>query len=198
MASYVANFPLPVIVGIGHERDETVLDYVASIRVKTPTAAAEWLIQRGTNALAHLDELQDAVVTAVRDTVSQAREHLAYFTSMIPAAARHIIDTNRIRLNNYATNIPFAATGLITTQQTRLDRAGERIGEAIGRTLQREQQRLQALADKAALLSPVNTLRRGYALVRAGDKCVTSASQLQPGDNITVQFAEGSADATVN
>ena len=198
LASYVANFPLPVIVGIGHERDETVLDYVASIRVKTPTAAAEWLIQRGTNALAHLDELQDAVVTAVRDTVSQAREHLAYFTSMIPAAARHIIDTNRIRLNNYATNIPFAATGLITTQQARLDRAGERIGEAIGRTLQREQQRLQALADKAALLSPVNTLRRGYALVRAGDKCVTAASQLQPGDNITVQFAEGSADATVN
>ena len=198
LASYVANFPLPVIVGIGHERDETVLDYVASVRVKTPTAAAEWLIQRGTNALAHLDELQDAVVTAVRDTVSQAREHLAYFTSMIPAAARHIIDTNRIRLDNYAKNIPFAATGLIATQRTRLERAGERMSEAVARTLQREQQRLQALADKATLLSPVNTLRRGYTLVRAGDKCVTAASQLQPGDKITIQFAEGSADATVD
>ncbi len=198
LAATVAQFPLPVIVGIGHERDVTVLDYVAAIRVKTPTAAAEWLIQQGANALARLDELQDAIVTAVRETVSQAREHLAYFTSMIPAAARHIIDTNRIRLDNHARNIPFAATGLIATQRTRLERAGERIEESVIRTLQREQQRLQALTDKAALLSPEGTLRRGYALVRAGDKCVTAASQLQPGDNITIQFASGTADATVN
>ena len=198
LASCVATFPLPVIVGIGHERDETVLDYVAAVRVKTPTAAAEWLIQRGTNALAHLDELQDAVVTAVRETVSQAREHLAYFASMIPATARRIIDTNRVRLNNYASSIPFAATGLIATQRTRLDRAGERIGESVMRTLQREQQRLQALDDKATLLSPLNTLRRGYALVRTGDQCVTSASQLQPGDNITIHFATGTTTATVN
>ena len=93
LAAAVAQFPLPVIVGIGHDRDETVLDFVAAIRVKTPTAAAEWLINRGTNALAHLDELQETVVTAVRDTVGHAREQLAYYTSMIPAASRRIIDT---------------------------------------------------------------------------------------------------------
>lgn len=198
LAATVACFPLPVIVGIGHERDETVLDYVAAIRVKTPTAAAEWLIQQGANALARLDELQDAVVTAVRDTVASAREHLAYFNSMIPATARRIIDTNRLRLDNYAASIPFAATGLITSQRTRLERAAERMGESVARTIQREQQRLQALSDKATLLSPLNTLRRGYALVRTADKCVTSASQLQPGDSITIQFATGTTAATVD
>ena len=198
LASYVANFPIPVIVGIGHERDVTVLDYVAALRVKTPTAAAETLIQRGTTALAHLDELQDAVVTAVRDTVGQAREHLAFFTTMIPAAARHLIDTNRIRLDNYARNIPFAAQGLIVNQRTRLERAVERMGDAASRALQREQQRLVALGDKAILLSPVNTLQRGYSLVRLGDKCVTAADQLHSGDQITVQFATGTTDATVN
>ncbi len=198
LASYVANFPIPVIVGIGHERDVTVLDYVAALRVKTPTAAAETLIQRGTTALAHLDELQDAVVTAVRDTVGQAREHLAFFTTMIPAAARHLIDTNRIRLDNHARNIPFAAQGLIVNQRTRLERAMERMGDAVSRALQREQQRLVALGDKATLLSPVNTLQRGYSLVRLGDKCVTAADQLHSGDQITVQFATGTTDATVN
>lgn len=198
LASYVANFPIPVIVGIGHERDVTVLDYVAALRVKTPTAAAETLIQRGTTALAHLDELQDAVVTAVRDTVGQAREHLAFFTTMIPAAARHLIDTNRIRLDNHARNIPFAAQGLIVNQRTRLERAVERMGDAASRALQREQQRLVALGDKATLLSPVNTLQRGYSLVRLGDKCVTAADQLHSGDQITVQFATGTTDATVN
>lgn len=198
LAANVARFPLPVIVGIGHERDVTVLDYVAGKRVKTPTAAAEWLILQGTNALAHLNELQDAVVTAVRDTVSQAREHLAYFISMIPATARRIIDTNRIRLDNNAKNIPVAANGLIANQRTRLNHAVERIGDVIAVAMQREQQRLQALQDKATLLSPDNTLKRGYALVRKGDKCVTAADQVHSGDQITVQFAVGTTDATVN
>ena len=198
LAAAVAQFPLPVIVGIGHDRDETVLDFVAAIRVKTPTAAAEWLINRGTNALAHLDELQETVVTAVRDTVAHAREQLAYYTSMIPAASRRIIDTNMLRLDNYTKAIPLAANNLITAQCTRLDRALERMGEAIEHALQREQQRLQALGDKAALLSPENTLQRGYSLVTKDGKCVTAGSQLQPGDHIHVQFAEGSTDATVN
>lgn len=198
LAANVAQFPLPVIVGIGHERDVTVLDYVAGKRVKTPTAAAEWLILQGTNALAHLNELQDAVVTAVRDTVSQAREHLAYFISMIPATARRIIDTNRIRLDNNAKNIPVAANGLIANQRTRLNHAVERIGDVIAVAMQREQQRLQALQDKATLLSPDNTLKRGYALVRKGDKCVTAADQVHSGDQITVQFAIGTTAATVD
>ena len=62
---------------------------------------------------------------------------------------------------------------------------------------QREQQRLSALNDKATLLSPVNTLRRGYSLVKLGDKYVTAADQLAPSDKVTLQFANGTADATV-
>ena len=198
LAANVAQFPIPVIVGIGHERDVTVLDYVAAMRVKTPTAAAEWLIQRGTDALSHLDELQGALATAVRDNVSQAREQLAYFTSMIPATSSRIIDTNHIRLVNFAQAIPLAANNLITGQRTRLERAVERMGDAVAAAMQRERQRLQTLNDKATLLSPVNTLQRGYSLVWANGKCVTAASQLQPGDQVIMQFAEGTADATVN
>lgn len=198
LAANIAQFPLPVIVGIGHERDMTVLDYVAAMRVKTPTAAAEWLIQRGTNALAHLDELQDATVNAVRDMVGQAREQLAYFTSMIPATARRIIDTNRLLLDHFAKTIPMSATGLMTTQRTRLERAIERAGYAVTQAMQRERQRLQALDDKATLLSPEGTLRRGYSLVMKDGKCVTAATQLQPGDQVNIQFAAGNADATVD
>lgn len=198
LASAVAQFPIPVIVGIGHERDVTVLDYVAAMRVKTPTAAAEWLIQQGATALAHLNELQDAVVTSVRDTVAQAREQLAYYTSMIPATARRIIDTNRIRLDNHAKNIPFAVSSLISSQRNRLERIVERMGDSVTSAMQREQQRLQALDDKAMLLSPEGTLRRGYSLVKLGDKYITAASDLQPGDQVTLQFATDETQATIN
>ena len=197
LASAVAQFPLPVIVGIGHDRDVTVLDYVAAMRVKTPTAAAQWLVQQGAGALAHLDELQDDVVAAVRDTIAQTREHLAYYTSIIPATARRIIDTNRLRLDNLANSIPLAVNNLIAAQRTRLDRASERMSQTVEHAMQREQQRIKALGEKAALLSPDNTLQRGYSLVWAHGKCVTAASQLHPGDHIHVQFAQGTTDATV-
>lgn len=198
LAANIAQFPIPVIVGIGHERDVTVLDYVASMRVKTPTAAAEWIIQRGTAELARLGELQDAVVNAVRDTVSQAREQLAYYSNMIPASARNILETNRVRLDGLARAIPVATGHLIDMQLTRLERSVERLGDAVSRIMQREQQRLQGLGDKATLLSPANTLRRGYSLVLKGGKCVTAADQLAPGDTVTMQFATGTAAATIN
>ena len=198
LASAVAQFPIPVIVGIGHERDVTVLDFVAAMRVKTPTAAAEWLIQRGTEALARLNDLQDEIATTVRETIAHAREQLAYYGTMIPATARNIIDTNRVKLDSCARALPVAAVNLITTQRSRLERAVERMGDAVANTLLREKQRLQSLDEKATLLSPVNTLRRGYSLVMKDGKCITAAAQLAPGDPVIVQFATGKADATIN
>ena len=198
LASAVAQFPISVIVGIGHERDVTVLDFVAAMRVKTPTAAAEWLIQRGTDALAHLNDLQDEIATTVRETIAHAREQLAYYGTMIPATARSILDTNRVKLDSCARALPVAAVNLITAQRSRLERAVERMGDAVANTLLREKQRLQSLDEKATLLSPLNTLRRGYSLVMKEGKCITAATQLKPGDLVTVQFATGKADATID
>ena len=72
------------------------------------------------------------------------------------------------------------------------------MGDAVAGAMLRERQRLQALGDKAALLSPEGTLRRGYALVRKDGKCVTAATQLTIGDQVTMQFATGTTTATVN
>ena len=198
LAAAVAQFPLPVVVGIGHDRDETVLDHVAAKPVKTPTAAAELLIQCGTDALARLEALQDCVTTTVRDMLGQAREKVTHYSSLIPSAAGRIVDTNKLRLDNFARTIPMAAKGLISAQRTRLDHAADCIVNAVAGIMQREKLRLQSLDDKATLLSPANTLRRGYALVVHDGKCVTAAGDLQAGDQVTVQFAAGTAEATIN
>ncbi|WP_368731853.1 exodeoxyribonuclease VII large subunit, partial [Bacillus pumilus] len=76
LAANIAQFPLPVIIGIGHERDVTVLDYVANMRVKTPTAAAEWLIGRGAEALDRLDQLAPEIHHTASAMLSGAREQL--------------------------------------------------------------------------------------------------------------------------
>lgn len=195
LARRIALFGLPVIVGIGHERDVTVLDYVAAMRVKTPTAAAEWLIGRGTDALAQLGELQNAVVTTARDMVAHAREQLAYYTSLIPATARRIVDTGRMRLEHLKDAIPLAVSGRVAGERIRLNHHIELMQTAIDNQLDRQRMRLTALSDKVALLSPQNTINRGYALVTRDDHVVTDAAQLHHGDGVTIHLRDGVVNA---
>lgn len=195
LARRIALFALPVIVGIGHERDVTVLDYVAAMRVKTPTAAAEWLTGRGSDALARLNELQTAVVSTARDMLAHAREQLAYYTSFIPATARRIIDTSRLRLEHLKGSIPLAVSGRITTEMTRLNHNVHLLTTTIANQTQRQRMRLDALTDKVLLLSPQNTLKRGYALVSRDNQIVTDAAQLNAGDPITIHLRDGEVNA---
>ena len=197
LASTIAQFPIPVIVGIGHERDVTVLDYVAAMRVKTPTAAAEFLIQRGSDALARLNDLSNTIVSTARDIVAHSREQLTYYTSIIPTTARRLIDTSRLRLNNYSSTIPLTVGNRLGSERTRLAHRTDNINEAIAKVMMREKMRLQALTDKVALLSPRNILNRGYSLTMLNGKYITTASQLQPGDVVTTHFGNGSARMTV-
>lgn len=197
LARAVALFPIPVIVGIGHERDTTVLDYVAAMRVKTPTAAAEFLIGQGINALARLDELRNLVINNARDILGREREHISYYTSLIPATAQRIVSTAHTRLDNYLETIPMAATSIIKAQNTRLDHSVEIIKSAVTQSLATAQLRLQSLDDKVTLLSPRNILNRGYSLTMRGGKFVTEASQLNPGDVITTFFKDGKATTQV-
>jgi len=197
LAAAVAQFPLPVIVGIGHERDVTVLDYVAAKRVKTPTAAAQWLIEQGNLQLAHLEELRNTVITTARDTLAHAREQLTYYANIIPATVQHLVETGTLRLNHLQQAIPVAANNRIQGERNRLTVVVQRVTSAVQAAMQREQMRLQALGDKATLLSPQNTLNRGYALVWHKGKGVTTATQLQAGDNVTLLFQQGRAQATV-
>ena len=197
LAATIAQFPIPVIVGIGHERDVTVLDYVAAMRVKTPTAAAEFLIGRGSDALVALDQMQNAVVASVRDSLARAREQLTYCTGVISPAARRVIDTARTRLDGLAQAVPTAASAHLTAASTRLDHQVELLRNGVAQLLRTQDQRLQMLTDKVALLSPRNILNRGYSLTMCNGHFITDSTQLHEGDVITNHFKNGSVRSTV-
>lgn len=197
LANNIAQFPLPVITGIGHERDVTVLDYVAALRVKTPTAAAEFLIGRGVEQLARLQELQNTVASLVQESLARAGEQLAYYTSFIPLAATRIVETGKMRLQQQAQALPLAVTNRIAAERARLDRSVQLIAAALPQQLSREKMRLDNLQDKVAILSPRNTLNRGYSLTMHNGHVVTDASQLKPGDVVTTHFKAGSVKSTI-
>lgn len=191
LARRVATFPLPVIVGIGHERDITVLDYVAGIRVKTPTAAAEHIILQAANALAHIGDLSNQVVSIARDYIARAKERLSYYAGNLPIMAQRIIDTNTLRLQNFIQNIPLHVQRRIEGENAQLARQKDAIKNAVAQVKMKETMRLEALGDKIELLSPRKVMARGYTLTTCEGKIMTDAAQLEAGKLVTIHFRDG-------
>ncbi len=191
LARRVATFPLPVIVGIGHERDITVLDYVAGIRVKTPTAAAEHIILQAANALAHIGDLSNQVVSIARDYIARAKEQLSYYAGNLPIMAQRIIDTNTLRLQNFIQNIPLHVQRRIEGENAQLARQKDAIKNAVAQVKMKETMRLEALGDKIELLSPRKVMARGYTLTTCEGKIMTDAAQIEAGKLVTIHFRDG-------
>lgn len=191
LARRVATFPLPVIVGIGHERDITVLDYVAGIRVKTPTAAAEHIILQAANALAHIGDLSNQVVSIASDYIARAKEQLSYYAGNLPIMAQRIIDTNTLRLQNFIQNIPLHVQRRIEGENAQLARQKDAIKNAVAQVKMKETMRLEALGDKIELLSPRKVMARGYTLTTCEGKIMTDAAQLEAGKLVTIHFRDG-------
>lgn len=191
LARRVATFPLPVIVGIGHERDITVLDYVAGIRVKTPTAAAEHIILQAANALAHIGDLSNQVVSIARDYIARAKEQLSYYAGNLPIMAQRIIDTNTLRLQNFIQNIPLHMQRRIEGENAQLARQKDAIKNAVAQVKMKETMRLEALGDKIELLSPRKVMARGYTFTTCEGKIMTDAAQLEAGKLVTIHFRDG-------
>ena len=191
LARRVATFPVPVIVGIGHERDITVLDYVAGIRVKTPTAAAEHIILQAANALAHIGDLSNQVVSIARDYIARAKEQLSYYAGNLPIMAQRIIDTNTLRLQNFIQNIPLHVQRRIEGENAQLARQKDAIKNAVAQVKMKETMRLEALGDKIELLSPRKVMARGYTLTTCEGKIMTDAAQLEAGKLVTIHFRDG-------
>ena len=191
LAANVAQFPLPVIVGIGHDRDTTVLDEVANVRVKTPTAAAEWLLGKAQTALESLNSISDMIANIAKDMIASARQQLAYYANTIPLTAENTITRNKSMLQNYMNMIPLRAHTRIESAGKDLDVWRERITIAVEQHLQHEKMRLQTLEKQVELLSPDRVLKRGYSLTVANGRIVTDASTLAKGDVMETRFASG-------
>ena len=175
LAQNVAQFPLPVIVGIGHDRDETVLDRVANVRVKTPTAAAEWLIARMAEADRLRLDLQASLAGEINNRLRQERQRLA-------AASQRL---------------PLLIERRITLERSRLDHLAPTLRQAVTRSMERQQQRLALLSRSVELSSPERILKRGFSLTLKAGKAVRSADELRSGDRITTFYGEGCSESQI-
>ena len=193
LAANVAQFPLPVVVGIGHERDVTVLDFIARKSVKTPTAAAELLLHTVGEAYGRLLQVGADILEAARERIAGARHQLAYYQGLLPALATNVIQTNRQRIGStYTRSLAAAARSIIERNRQRIGTAfAQSIASAAGNVTSRNDMRLKAIEETLALLSPEATLRRGYSITRLNGRAITNSAELKAGDVVEITFAEG-------
>ena len=197
LAANIAQFPLPVIVGIGHERDVTVLDFVANMRVKTPTAAAEWLVGRAEQLLDHLRTLSSEMLHAVTERVSGSLAQLAYIEGQLPIAPVAAVERASNRLSRSVMALEAVSARCIVPRLSRLEATAAAIGPAVANQMARRGDRLNSMEELLDALSPAATLRRGYSITRVDGKAVRSAEKLASGTIITTTLAEGTVTSKV-
>lgn len=191
LGANIAQFPLPIITGIGHDRDVTIPDMVSKLHVKTPTAAASFLVQCGAAQLERLKVLAEAITSTSRETIAQSREQLAYYGNFIPLAAAKLLETSRLRLKGYAKSIPVVLNSRVSNERTTIRHRQEAIKNAVNAVMERQRMLLASLTDKVNLLSPQNTLNRGYSLTSVDGHVVTSAEGLASGTRIKTTLKDG-------
>jgi len=176
LAAAVAQMPIPVIVGIGHERDETVLDFVAHTRVKTPTAAAAFLIDNGAQQLSRLDDIQNRMIQGV---------------SLLCERQQRIIEQLTVRLTS-------APSKRLLTEQHHLEILQNRCMQAAKFVLQNAKLRLVNLETRYAALDPVLQLKRGFSLTyTASGQLLRSTKDLHQGELIITRLADGTVKSEV-
>ncbi|MCR5819380.1 MAG: exodeoxyribonuclease VII large subunit [Bacteroidaceae bacterium] len=198
LAAAVAQMPVPVIVGIGHERDETVLDFVANTRVKTPTAAAAFIIEHGAQELAELQALADSLRSAASQLITQQHNELESIAKLLPHIHALLHEQQTRQLEALAVHVASATQRCLWTSAQDLEKIRTAISQALTTKIQKEKFWLQSMAQSIDSFNPEVLLKRGYTLTCLPDgQLVRSVADLHSGDRITTIFADGTATGIV-
>jgi len=220
LASNVAQFPLPILTGIGHDKDESIVDLVAHIKLKTPTAVAEFILNKASDFNNYLDELKNNIDNFQLDYFDNLKENLLNISYRLSPLVGKIIDkndfelkllTNRLdtnsksnlnkkdtQISNYSSTIKSNLRKNINQKNNNLYTIKNQLNNAIKLTLQKQSLIIKNNSDKIDLLDPLNTLKRGYSITYKDGHRITDINSINEKDIISTQLFNGSIRSTVN
>ena len=172
----VADCPVPVVSAVGHEQDTPLCDLAADVRASTPTAAGKLVVPELADVSDKLDRLRTTLAHGVRRSLERDRQRLAHSVQRLRAGPRTSLERNRLHL----------------------ERTHQRLRSAPALAIERKRAELEKSAGKLAALSPVQTLQRGYAIVRSESGSVLASSTgVSAGERVEIELAEGGLGARV-
>jgi exodeoxyribonuclease VII large subunit len=191
LAAEVARFSLPVITGIGHERDDTVVDIVAHTKCKTPTDVGQFIISV-------IASFEDRLLTATRTLMQKTREVLKEESHRISITARqltHIVagvfHEEHRHLHLTAHRLIQGTGAAVNEHATRVQRYSDAARSGARLFLQSQDTRLKRLEQAVRLLDPLNVLKRGYSITYCKNRVIKEATHVEEGDLITTRLYKG-------
>ena len=175
LAANCAQFPLPIITGIGHERDDTVIDSVVHTRVKTPTAAAEFLISCMYESALMLEDYTNRIIGGVEVRMEREKHRLERLTERIPMTTNMYLQRGHFKIETI----------------------WQRLETALQHKMIKETHRLSLLEHRVMAASPEHLLKKGYSITMLNGKAVTDASTLKKGDRIVTMLHQGKIESEI-
>lgn len=221
LARDIAEFPIPVVTGIGHEIDFTIADFVADFRAPTPSVAAETITPDSYELMQTIDESISRLVLHMQLRLARNNEQLSQlgrnlnalhprrqfeqFKLRLKFATERLIGYQRNRISQYKTdllscqNIFFQNNPLLTVKQLQqnLENLSNRNTQAVKQSLLLARHNLALQAKTLDTLSPLKTLSRGFATLEKDGKLVTSVKRLNTGDEVGITLRDGKKQASI-
>lgn len=197
LAHALARFPLPVIAGIGHLKNESVADMVVHTSVKTPTQAAEFLVDHNHAFEEEIEAMRELIILRAKNLLTSLNRKLDHYGARINNGAITLVHTRTRYLERLRDAIRTAALERITSASAALNEKRLVFSARTEKMLYRNNHHLDKIENTIRLLDPMITLKRGYALVTRNEEVISKATSLTAGEKITLHFADGTAGTTV-
>jgi exodeoxyribonuclease VII large subunit len=197
LAAEAAKFPLPVITGIGHERDDTIVDIVAHTKLRTPTAVAEFLLSNMSSFEERLMESLTILIHRVKELIGDEGHRLQYtaqhFTHIVKD--RFTGEMKRVEIGLH--KLIHGTTQIVDSRNNRLKLDVGRLAGGLNSLFQDQGNRIKHFGQALRLLDPVNVLKRGYSITYLNEKAVKDSAELREGDIIRTRIYKGSVKSRV-
>ncbi len=174
VARAIFSSEIPIVTGVGHEVDFTIADFVADQRCATPSAAAEWVSPDIEEWKNDFENLAHTLLQLILSQIKHGKLELSHLTKRLQHPGQRLRE-----------------------QMQRLDQLEQRLLNSMRNQLSLNKERLTPMSRTLDTVSPLNTLKRGYAIVMKGDEVITKSNQVKQGDTITAKLSEGSLDCVV-
>ena len=197
LAENVAQFPLPIITGIGHERDDTVIDLIAHTRMKTPTAAAEFLIQHQSKELELLESIAASIFLSASNLLQAEKIRIQVLTAKIPTLFSAIQARETIKIDRLSAAMGYKALQHIEGEKSRISIIKKQLALYTDNLLNHQKKRIEQAENKLENASPERILKLGFSITRVNGQAIKSFDDVREGDNIETTLATGTINSTV-
>jgi exodeoxyribonuclease VII large subunit len=213
LAVNTAQFPLPVITGIGHEKDVSIVDMVSHTSVKTPTAAAEYIISHNADFESYVDSLFEQINEYVSTKLAEEQNRIDYiarnlspnvlnrlnaenlklslFKEQFNSEAVRFIEKQKNILLHHADHVENTVRFIVRFQQKNLVLYHEKLSYRIGNQFKRSKRKLDYFENTVKHLDPVNLLKKGYSITRYNGKILTETNKLKAGNEVETILYHG-------